>query len=212
LLDWLARRLVDEGWSLKAIHRQVVTSATYRQAADVAASEEARKRDPEARLLWRRTPRRLEAEAIRDAMLAVSGELDSASGGPAVSAETPRRTIYTRVIRNSRDELMEVFDAPDASLSTARREATVTPTQALLLINGPWSLARAKAFSARLSREASDPSDRVERAFRLAFGRPPSDHERTEALDFLTRPGDAEAILIDFCHALLNANEFLTVD
>jgi hypothetical protein len=213
LLDWLARYFVEEGWSLKALHRLIVTSATYRQAAAGAASDAPMTADPEVRLLWKMVPRRLEAEAIRDAMLAVSGELDPSGAGPAVAAEKPRRTVYTRAIRNTRDELLEAFDAPDASLSTARRNTTVTPTQALLLVNGPWSLARASRFAARLSREHPDNiAAQVDRGFRLAFGRPPTDDERADALAFLDRPGGAEANLIDFCHALLNANEFLTVD
>jgi mono/diheme cytochrome c family protein len=211
LLDWLARTFVADGWSLKALHRRIVTSATYRQASRVEPSEAALRKDPEGRLLWRYPPRRLEAEPLRDAMLAVSGELDLAAGGPAVEANVPRRSIYTKVVRNSPEEVLDTFDAPDASLSTALRNATITPTQALLLVNGPWSLARAEGFAARLRRECPDPADRVDRAYALAFGRPPQTEERADASAFLAR-GDADAALVDFCHVLLNANEFLHLD
>jgi mono/diheme cytochrome c family protein len=211
LLDWLARAFVADGWSLKALHRRIVTSASYRQASAVEPSESALRTDPENRLLWRYSPRRLEAEPLHDAMLAVSGELDLTSGGPAVEAKAPRRAIYTKIMRNSPDELLDTFDAPDASLSTALRNATITPTQALLLVNGPWSLARAKAFAGRLQHECPDPADRIDRAYRLAFGRPPQTEERSDATAFLAQ-GDPDAALVDFCHVLLNANEFLHLD
>ena len=144
-------------------------------------------------------------------MVASGLQLDLAAGGPPVEVKAPRRSIYTKIMRNSPDEVLDTFDAPDASLSTALRNATITPTQALLLVNGPWSLARAKAFAARLRVEAPDAHARVERAYALAFGRPPQTEERADATAFLER-GDPDTALVDFCHVLLNANAFLHLD
>ena len=239
MLDWLALRFVENGWSLKALHRLIMTSATYRQSAVRPSSDVASARliDPEGRLLWKRTTARLEADAIRDAMLFVSGEIDLQAGGPSVEASEPHRSLYTRMIRNTHDPLLDAFDAPDGSASVARRNVTTTPTQSLLMINGPWTLARAEAFALRLRRESpADPAKVVERAYRLAFGRPPSEAERTEAVAFLRHQSElirrpvvevagccdleetkgggkiATEALVDFCHAILNANEFLYID
>src|SRR5262249_25440331 len=118
LLDWLAVRFVKEGWSFKALHRLILTSATYRHAAVAPVPAEALRKDPENRLLWRAQTRRLDAEQIRDAILAATGELDLRGGGPSVEAAKPRRTIYTKVIRNTRDPLLDVFDAPEGFNST----------------------------------------------------------------------------------------------
>ncbi|MBX6311700.1 MAG: PSD1 domain-containing protein [Isosphaeraceae bacterium] len=240
LLDWLASEFVARGWRLKPMHRLIMTSATYRQTALRPSPEVARQKDPENRWLWRMNPRRLEAEPIRDAMLAVSGELDPALGGPSVAASQPRRSIYTKVIRNTHDPLLDAFDAPDGSISTPQRNATTTPLQALLMINGPWTLDRARAFAARLRAEAPDDSGRIILAYRLAFGRPPEPTELAEAIAFLqgqarriesgteaevagedgcepprppTSSDEADlAALVDLCHALLNASEFLYID
>lgn len=220
LLDWLATEFVEQGWSLKSLHRLIVSSTAYRQSSRNPSPGKARESDPENRLIWRAPTRRLDVEPIRDAMLAVSGEVDRGVGGPAVELSEPRRSVYTKVVRNSRDPLFEAFDAPDGSNTTPQRIATVTPVQALLMINGKWSLARAKGFAARLRREAETDQDRIALAYRLAFGRPPNSTEPAEALRFLREQtgkssgrtdGEADA-LVDFCHALLNSNEFLYVD
>jgi hypothetical protein len=211
LLDWLASELVDRGWSLKAMHRLILNSATYRQSARHPSPGAGTVADPENRLLWRATTRRLEVEPIRDAMLAVSGELVPAIGGPPTLAAAPRRTVDTRVMRNSPDAMIGRFDAPDSSTTTPQRNITVTPLQSLLLINGPWTLARAAAFADRLRSGAADDEGRVTLAYRCAFGRPPEADERAEAVAFLhDRPGDTA--LVDFCHTLLNSSEFLYVD
>ncbi len=214
LLDWLASEFLRVAGSLKAMHRLIMTSATYRQTALRAMPEVARIKDPENRLLWRINPRRLEIEPIRDAMLEASGELDLTVGGPGVATDKPRRTLYTKVMRNTRDPLLEQFDAPDGSNTTPTRNVTVTPSQSLMLINGGWVLQRARNFADRLQREAGDDSaDRVRLAYRLAFGRSPSVQEQADALAFLRRSGPADTeSLVDFCHDLLNANEFLYVD
>ena len=192
LLDWLAAELVRHGWQLKPLHRLIVTSATYRQAArrnppELAAAERV---DPENRLLWKRTVARLDAEEIRDAMLAASGELEPAIGGPSVRVAQPRRTIDTQSLRNTRDALLDAFDAPDGNATTPRRNTTTTASQALLLINGDWTLARAKALTARLEHlepNSTDDHDRIILAYRLAFGRQPEPDELKDACAFLDR-------------------------
>ncbi len=138
------------------MHRLIMTSATYRQTSRLpaGAGSRAATKDPENRWLWRMNTRRLEAEQIRDAVLAASGELDLAAGGAERRRlSKPRRTIYTTAIRNTRDPLLDVFDLPDASRSVPERNVTTTPTQSLLMINGDWTLSRAKALAARLQRE-----------------------------------------------------------
>jgi len=253
LLDWLAAEFVARGWSLKQMHRLIMTSAAYRQAALRPAPAVARVKDPENRLLWRMNTRRLEIEPIRDAMLSASGELNTTMGGPGVAATEPRRAIYTKVMRNSREPLFDAFDAPDGSNTTPTRNVTITPTQSLMLINGGWTLARARALAGRLERLAgSDAAGRISLAYRLVFGRPPTESERVDAQSFLMRRSptiagqsptaadDADAAdegegagngsgcvkpdppapsaaldaaaWTDFCHALLNSNEFLYVD
>ena len=229
LLDWLAREFVARGWRWKPIHRMILTSAAYRQASRRPESElvAAHRVDPEDRLLWKRVVRRLDAEEIRDAMLAVCGELDQTIGGPGVEVSRPRRTIETRIIRNARDPFLDAFDAPDGTGATSRRDTTTTSTQALLLINGGWSLARAEALAARLERVEPDSTGgrpRIITAYRLTLGRLPQPEEIEEASTFLDRQArttpirqfpshrDDHAALVDFCHVLLNSNEFLYVD
>ncbi len=230
LLDWLAREFVRQGWQLKPLHRLILTSAVYRQSAsrsprELAASGQV---DPENRLLWKRTVRRLGAEEIRDAMLAASGELVKLIGGPSAAGDQSRRTIDTRIIRNAPDELLDAFDAPGGTTSTPRRNTTTTAPQALLLVNGEWVLARAEAFATRLEHQEPGSSaalGRIVMAYRLAFGRWPEPEETAEAVSFLGRqarstgaaPHRADAAadhsaLVDFCHVLLNSNEYLYVD
>jgi hypothetical protein len=188
LLDWLASRFVKEGWSIKAMHRLVVTSATYRRAALHPAPEAGRLKDPDNRLLWKSTTRRLQAEAVRDAMLLTSGEFDSHMGGPAVDPNLPRRTIYTKVHRNTRDPLLDAFDAPETFSSMPTRNSTTTATQALLMINGRWPLERAQAFARRLrAMGATTSADLIRAAYRIALGRAPSADELARGLAFLEK-------------------------
>jgi len=230
LLDWLAGELVARGWHVKSLHRLILTSATYRQAAERNPRElaAAQRVDPENRLLWKRTVHRLDAEEIRDAMLATSAELEPLVGGPSARTSEPRRTIDTRTIRNTRDAILDAFDAPDGNITTPRRNTTTTATQALLLINGAWTLARAEALAARLERlepASNDDRDRIILGYRLAFGREPRPEELAETAAFLDRQARLpqppvarsnlaadQAALVDFCHVLLNSNEFLYVD
>jgi hypothetical protein len=190
LLDWLAARFVRDGWSLKQLHRLILTSATYGQAASPSPGVTPAA-DPENRSLARFPTRRLEAEQIRDAMFAATGELDRTAGGPSVDFARPRRSIYSRVTRNVRDPLLEVFDAPDGFASTARRNVTTTPTQALLLINQQFLVQRSRAFARRLVREAGEAdAQRVMRAYELALGRSPSPTEQARAQHFLSEQAD----------------------
>lgn len=186
LLDWLAVWFVDSGWSFKKLHRLIVTSATYRQAAVVDASEQATRNDPNNRLWWRMPVQRLAAEQLRDAALAASGELDLTPGGPSVDATVPRRTIYTKVVRNRRDPLLAKFDAPDSFGSIAGRNVTTTPTQSLLMINGDWMLARAQAFAKYLAaRGFEDEGLLVNHAFERVYARSASSDEQTAAIRFM---------------------------
>jgi hypothetical protein len=190
LLDWLARRFVEGGWSVKQIHRLIVLSRTYQQSATRPAPAAAVRTDPEDRLLWRAGIRRLDAEQVRDALLAVTGQLDLTAGGPSAEPAQPRRTVYTKVKRNIRDPLLEVFDAPESFTSTSQRNVTTTPPQALLMVNSPFMLGQAKALATRLAREhPRHDAARLDTAFRLTFGRPPTAAERRQALEFL----DAQA-------------------
>ncbi|MGV3720768.1 MAG: DUF1553 domain-containing protein, partial [Actinomycetota bacterium] len=194
------------GWSLKRLHRLIVTSASYRQASRHPQSAAFRMKDPENRLYWRGDTRRLQAEQIRDSLLAVTGELDSTAGGPGALAKEPRRTIYTRVLRNNRDPLLDVFDLPQFFASASSRDTTTTPVQSLLLFNSQLMLLRAKALAARVEREAPDSeSQQVERAFRLAFGRAPTAAETDGARRFLLE----QAARIDVKEAGSEAAAFL---
>jgi hypothetical protein len=224
LLDWLAAWFRDSGGRLKPLHRLIVTSEAYRQAS--AHDEAAATKDGDNRLLWRYAPRRLEAEAVRDAMLAVSGKLDRTAGGPSArpfrietfnsafyipfDADTPnhnRRSVYRMNVTSSRDPVLDVLDCPDPSVKTPRRNTTTTPLQALTLMNNPFTDRMARAFAERVSREAgADDRDRVTLAYGLAFGRRPSAAEVERAARVAGQVG-MKAV----CWALLNASEFVYV-
>lgn len=179
LLDWLAVSFIENGWSLKWLHRQIVTSQTWRQASVVEPSDLALKVDPGNRLLWRQNVHRLSAEQIRDALLLASGELKHALGGPGEDAAlSKRRSVYTRVRRNSRDPLLDVFDLPDRITPAGSRNVTTTPGQALLMINSERILKQATAFARRLEEELPGGGESQYRlAYRLAYGRDPSEQE-----------------------------------
>jgi Protein of unknown function (DUF1549)/Protein of unknown function (DUF1553)/Planctomycete cytochrome C len=227
LLDWLVAEFIAQGWHLKPLHRLILNSSAYRQAAQRTTSDlaEATRVDPENRLLSKRTVRRLDADQIRDAMLAATGELEPVMGGPSARGSQARRTIDTVTVRNTRDAFLDAFDAPDGTATTPRRNTTTTATQALLLINGEWALARATALAARLERRSSDLRDQITLGYRLTIGRAPESDELEQALAFLDRQSRLDAnpagqapvtiyrrALVDFCHVLLNSNEFMYVD
>ncbi len=189
LLDWLADRLVAEHFSLKQMHRLIVMSAAYRQQA---ADNPAARLDADNRLLWRKSPRRLEAEAVRDAMLAVAGELNLAVGGPGfrdctevlrsgsysylpgdpIGAEFNRRTIFRTWTRGGRSGMLDSFDCPDPSTTAPRRAVTTTPLQALVLLNNSFVLRMSEAFARRVEREVGPDVERqIARAYQLAYTR-----------------------------------------
>lgn len=187
LLDWLATRLVDGGWRLKPLHREILLSATYRQTARVAPSAVAARVDPLNTLLWRSPPRRLDAEQARDALLLASGELDLTAGGaPQEGAASVRRSIYTIKRRNTPNELMQSLDAPPGFVGTAERQNTATPLQALLFMNGDWVVAR--------SRQLANRAGSVAAAWEAVLGRAPSAEESALAGDFLERRSGAAPV------------------
>jgi hypothetical protein len=228
LLDWLAVELASGGWDLKRLHRSIVVSQAYRQSSLLNSAGQGR--DASNRLLWRKAPVRLEAEMVRDAMLAVSGALDTRLGGPGfkefsieqapgtpailyVATESPgaatfRRTLYRTWARGGRSGFLDVFDCPDPSTVAPRRTSTTTPLQALTLLNSALSLSLAGQFARRLEHDASnDPVKQVDRAYLLAFGRLPRDDERSAAANVVARHGAAA-----LARAIFNSSEFLYVD
>jgi cytochrome c553 len=214
LLDWLAARFVEEGWSLKKLHRRIMLSATYRRASAVAGEQFAH--DPDNRWLGRFTARRLEAEAIRDAMVFVTGRLDRAIGGPAADdLATARRSLYVQTARWDRSNFATLFDAANPDSSTEKRVVSTVAPQALLLLNHQFVLARAQRLAERLSREVpSDESGRIGRAYLLLFSRPVRAEELDICRTFLARAGgkDAATAWTDLAHVLLCSNEFVHLD
>ncbi|MFZ4819600.1 MAG: DUF1553 domain-containing protein [Limisphaerales bacterium] len=224
LLDWLASDLIEHGWSLKHLQRRILSSATWRQSG--LPRPQALAVDAGSRLLWRFPPRRIEAEGIRDSILAVSGNLDRARGGPSFylhevdrenvyhyhpkeafgSADT-RRMVYAFKVRMEQDGIFGAFDCPDGSLVMPRRSVSTTPLQALNLFNSRFILDQSQTFADRLRREAGDqPESQVRAAWQLAFNRSPQPTEANEAMAFVRTEG-----LQAFCRGVLNANEFLFI-
>ena len=224
LLDWLASDFVAHGWSLKQLQRQILTSATWRQSSTPRGA--ALKMDAGSRWLWRFPPRRLEAEGIRDSILAVSGNLDRTAGGPSfflheVDRENvyhyhpkeefgpaeSRRMVYAFKVRMEQDGIFGAFDCPDGSLVMPRRSVSTTPVQALNLFNSRFLLQQAEVFATRLRQEAgADPAAQIRAAWQLAFNRRPTPVEEHEAVGFARVEG-----LPAVCRAVLNANEFLFI-
>ena len=229
LLHWLASELVDPAnpanrWRLKAIHRLIVTSRAYRQTS--TARPDALATDLGSRLLWRYPPRRLEAEPIRDSILAVSGSLNKKMGGPGFDLFEPntnyvkvyttkttftdeefRRMVYQSKPRAELDSFFGAFDCPDAGQVQPKRTSSTTPLQALNMLNGDFLLDQASRFAKRVEREAgSDPGLQVARAIELAFGRQASDRELVAGRDLVAAHG-----LPILCRSLYNASEFLTI-
>jgi cytochrome c553 len=217
LLDWLAASFMENGWSTKWLRRTILTSSTWQQSAHHPHAESYAGMDPEESLLWRSSVRRLTAEQIRDAMLVVSGELDPRLGGPSVGADSPRRALYLKRFRNTPYESLYLFDVAVGLKSVGERSSTTTPTQALLMINGPFALDRARALADRLQSTSTDRERLLASAFEAAWGRPPDGSEMTAGLDYVSSGQGEEARvdqerLVDFCHVLLNSNEFFYVD
>jgi hypothetical protein len=217
LLDTLAVRFVESGWSIRWLHREIMLSATYQQAS--AARVELAIKDPENHYLGRMSPRRLDFEAWRDALLAVSGRLDATFGGPPLELNDPkvknvRRTIYSRVSRAVPNAMLTMFDFPDANVTSERRSVTTVPQQQLFALNGEFMIECARAFAARLEKAEADDELRVALAYRTALGRPPSAAEESASLEFLrsTPAGERLSAWEQFAQALLASNEFAWVE
>ncbi|WP_395145875.1 DUF1549 and DUF1553 domain-containing protein [Armatimonas sp.] len=209
LLDWLASELMAGNWSLKALHKRIVTSDAYQQSSVPSALALAR--DTDNRLLSRAPRRRLEAEALRDALLSASGKLDRTPGGLAFrEVSTPRRTVYSMTIRSDRTGFGPLFDSADPTNSAEKRTLSTVAPQALYLLNSPFALEQALALAARLKTRPGTDSERIAYAYKLLYARPPSAKELALGQSFLTKMGtegwDA------YAQALLCANEFCYVD
>ena len=225
LLDWLAGEFVRNGWSVKKLHKLILTSQTYQQSSTFQTP--AAEKDSENRLLWRYSPRRLEGEAIRDAMLAVSGKLNPKMFGPSfrpfqivmnsgsyhsyepLESEDPelqRRTVYRMNVNSGGNPMLEALDCPVPSVKTPKRTSTSTALQALSLMNNAFVKRQVDAFAERLTKESAETQSRVQRAFQLAFGREPGAEELASSLSLIGRHG-----LEAFCWGIFNSSEFAYV-
>jgi cytochrome c553 len=215
LLDHLASRFVASGWSLKALHREILLSATYQLSSRLEPHNQ--DVDPEDRLLWRARRRRLEVEAWRDAMLAVSGRLDRTVGGPSADLASPdnrRRTLYGRVSRHELNPLLRLFDFPDPNITSGERTVTTVPLQQLFVLNSEFLVRNAKSLAARLKDVVGDDAGRIRHAFLLLYGRPATERELRLGLAFLNGgpPGGTLSRWEQYAQVLLATNEFLYVD
>jgi hypothetical protein len=237
LLDWLAGRFIADGWSVKLLHRLIVMSSTYQQTS--AAAPMTADQDPENRLFGRAEVRRLEAEAIRDALLAASGQLDSTMGGSLLKLknrayffdhtskdlttyDSHRRSLYLPVVRNNVFDMLQLMDFPDPAVSNGNRATTVVASQALLMLNSDFVMQAAADFADRLIANSSDDDQRLSQLYTIAFGRAPTSDERLADHAFLAKVAQTQPTKTDadkrqrhawatLCHVALAANEFLYV-
>ena len=231
LLDWLAAEFRDGGQSIKQLHKLILTSAAYRQSSSVQreVAEKASALDADNRLLWRQNRRKLEAEAVRDSVLLVAGKLDFTMGGPSFQdfviekpehsphyqyhlhdPEDPRshrRSIYRFVVRSQQQPFMTVLDCADPSMQVARRNESVSPLQALTLMNNAMMISMSRHFAARLDGGGGDIKAKVRRAYTEAIGHAPSVRDLKELETFARVNG-----LPNLCRVLFNLNEFNFVD
>jgi hypothetical protein len=225
LLDWLATECVERGWSIKTMHRLMLTSATYQQTT--SASPGTRAKDPDNKLFSRMNRLRLEGEIVRDSLLALGGRLNPRMGGPGVFPPLPdelsdsvkdwkasadprehvRRSVYIFARRNLHFPFLDAFDLPDSNLSCPKRERSTTAPQALALLNAPDVMEAARRLATRLSAEAASEEERITLAFRLVLARRPAATEMQMSREFL-----AHSPLAEFCRALFNLNEFVYLD
>jgi hypothetical protein len=216
LLDHLARLFVADGWSLKALHRRIMLSSTYQQSSE--SSAEALRLDADNRLLSRMNRRRLEAEAIRDNLLAVAGTIDLTMSGPADrDFKLPRRGLYAITVRSDRTTFGSLFDQADSTAPVDRRVVTTVAPQSLFLLNNPFVLDQTRALAGRLLREANESDTaRIRRAYSLLYSRPPTEAEERigrDAVAAARHAGDSvEAAWLAYSHVLVCSNEFLYVD
>ena len=226
LLDWLAVEFRDSGQGLKKLHRLIVTSETYRQSSNGDAFA---KSDADNAYYWRMNRRKLDAECVRDSILAVSGKLDSRMFGPAFQdfviekpehsphyeynrhdpndLQSHRRSIYRCLVRSQLQPFMTVMDCADPSMQVDKRNESVSAAQALALLNDPYVLAMSKHFAARIEKLPPDTAGQATAAFRLALGQAPSPAELKELTGFGERNG-----LANLCRLVFNLNEFVFVD
>ncbi len=214
LLDFLAVKFREEGWSLKKLHKRIMLSRVYQQAAVEDAA--ARAADPDNKWLWRMPRRRLDMEAMRDAMLAVSGELDvgTIGGRPfefLANPTVPRRSVYGFVNRDIVSSLASTFDGANPAACTAKRPETTVPQQTLFALNSPFIQDRAAAF-AMISADVENAADRVRLMYHRAYSREPGNEELNAALEFVSGEGKAGSRWQQLAHVLLAANEFVFVD
>jgi hypothetical protein len=227
LLDWLAREFVARGWSMKAIHRLMMNSETYQMSSNDNSTGLAA--DPDNRLFWRMPRERLEAEVLRDQILAVAGTLDRKLGGPCIrpyidpdivqgsshrvwlgkpddDPSTWRRSLYVFSKRSIRYPMFEAYDQPNLINTCDRRNRSTIAPQALLLMNNNFVISQSRMFADRLRKEAgNDTNGQIEKAFLLALGRPATQFEKTQSAEFLS---GGPHRLAEFCQALFNLNEF----
>ena len=208
LLEHLAGHFVEGGYSLKGLVREIVLSETYQRSADSNAVNE--KSDPENRYLWRHNRRRLDAEPLRDAMLAASGELDRRAGGESkpLTADFHRRTLYARTGRFVQEETLSLFDLPAAAVTCEQRVVTNVPLQKLFFLNSDQIWDRAGALAKRI--EQPDAAAGVAKAYQLLFQRNPQPNERDLTLRFLQQAGPDG--WRQYAQVLLSSNEFAYVD
>ncbi|MFM8571816.1 MAG: DUF1553 domain-containing protein [Pirellula sp.] len=224
LLDWLAGRLIDQGWSLKQLHREMLTSRAFRQSSK--PNPQGLELDSEARLLWRFPPRRLEAESIRDSMLVVSNVMDYRMGGPGFFLQRVeqdnvyryfpkenlgpaeyRRMVYLTRIRQEQDPVFGAFDCPSGNQVVPKRPRSNTPLQSLNLFNSPFVIQQSELLAKRLTQiDQSDPNQQIRAAFEILFARQPDAREIGLSAQMIREQG-----LLPFCRALLNTSEFLFI-
>jgi len=235
LLDYLANRFVEGGWKMKPLHRMILLSNAWKQSSVSPLEKVAMEKDADDDLVWKFAKRRLEAEEIRDSMLAVSGRLNTKMGGPSVmvpidqdlvkmlkrpqywvatkdKSEYARRTIYMIYKRNLQLPFMGVFDAPDMQLSCPRREQSTHAPQALELLNGETSNDLAQSFADRIAEEKATVPERIDRAWRLAIGRLPTMKEKLLATKYLAEKPDDRTRLKELALDVFNLNAFLYVN
>jgi cytochrome c553 len=214
LLDWLAARFVEDGWSLKKLHRRIMVSDAYRRSSVVSRDQVSK--DPENRWLGRFSPRRLDAEEVRDALLHASGRLDRTPGGPAADGiDTPKRSLYIQTARWDRSSFAILFDAANPDSSTEKRSVSTVAPQALLFLNHSFVFTQARRLAERLAAEVpGDVNARIQRAYQLLFARAARPEEVEVCRGFVFRSAmlPAEADWVGLAHILLCSNEFMYVD
>ncbi|HYI97668.1 MAG TPA: PSD1 and planctomycete cytochrome C domain-containing protein [Bryobacteraceae bacterium] len=209
LLDYLAGRFIQNGWSIKKMHKEIMLSGVYALSSEYSAANA--QIDPENKLLWRANIRRLDVESMRDSMLFVSGKLDKTMGGPAVSLHDEknfRRTLYGAISRAKPDQFLRLFDFPDPNETSERRIATNVPLQQLYFLNSPLMQQQAEMLAQRLSDYTSD-QQKIKQAYSLLFNRPPTPQEIEKGAAFVTAQGNSWP---NYLQVLLSANEFLYVN